>query len=753
MGALEERRSPGASWTTVCVVVAMCLFVSAPALALSRAEQEQGEDEALVIFFDEEEIVFSPSRKQEQLAAAPAIVTVITSEQIQRRGYRTLAEILADAVGFEINDNLHWPDTGVRGINERTTYGDKILILIDGHAMAWRQFNRNYHNESWFRPNDVKRIELIRGPGSALWGGGALLGVVNIITVDADEFHGAEVTVGGGLGHDEQQVTARAGAEVAPGLHVGATVAVTQRGDDGLLAPLREFTDLGVQGGEGATGVDVFGQERDSQQFTLRARYHDLSFLAQFSRFAASGPLSTFSVFGGDDTRFVHNRFFSVLRFQREVAEGLDLELELHVDDARFGDGTAYEANPLSEHLGSSTGGGAGVDNWGQTFDDGRFLRAMAARDDRVEARAKLSWAPCDWFDGAIGGEAEYLDATRWHFPELWRADATLEEPRIHQMRYAAYLQSQLKLGRWLYLTLGGRYDHTFVLPWSGDEQGRDFMALSPRAGLTILPGLGFYIKALYGLAFKPPSLHDLYYFRRDAFYGDPGLKPELSTTGELQLGYRYQQVLDLRLSAYHIFIDDLIGYQQHAAGDPLDHGDAFPSTQLPSASGDYSQKANSGRIRSTGAELELRLSHGPFTLDADATLRRAAKQNGASGEWVDLDYSSSFVAGASIGYALLADVTLHVAGRYFGARSVPARGYSSPGAPVSWTAATDPTTRAPAYVDTSMTLRARRVVLDKLDLSLRISNLLNQQAYDAGREILYPRRMLNMLLVGTYRF
>jgi iron complex outermembrane receptor protein len=707
--------------------------------AVERARDEVG------LFFSPDDVVYAASRREEQQAQAPSVTTVITSDEIVKRGWRNLGEILRDAVGFEINDNGQWPDTGVRGVNEGTSYGEKILILLDGHDMAWRQFNRNLHSTAWVAPRDIKRVEVVRGPGSAVWGGGALLGVVNVVTWAADELQDEMLTAGVGVDHDQEYFTVRGGAQPLRDLYVRTTFWTDRRSEGKNLAPLLEMHRLG-QG-----DVRVEGQESNSQSLLLKARYHGLSLLAHASRADSTGPLSTFSVLGGDDTRSIIERVFVMLSYKGRLLPTLRLEADLHFDDCRFGDGTAYEGNPLSTHRSDPVNGGVGVEEDGTPFTDGRFVRDMAARDDRLNGGLRVDWTPVPWFGGLLGVDAEYLDATRWHFPQVWAADPDLVVPRMSTVRVGEYAQVQASWLERLTLTAGLRADQHKVVDARGRPAGDTIQALSPRFGLTVRPGLGFFAKALYGRSFKPPSLHDLYYFRGGAFYGNPDLRQESATTEDMQLGFQREDV-DLRVSWFRVAIDDLIAYVRQDDPQDLSGAEAFPRSHRPEAGDTWYQKANLGAVRSMGLEAEARLKVGAFTARADATWRQP-EARGVDGKWSRLSYSSQFVAGGALSYDWGTQVSSTISGRYVGERRAPATAFQGPGAPATWTAEGDPTLAAPGYFTADFVVQVRELFEQSLDLNLRFTNLTATRAWDAGRDVLFPRHLLETTLTAVWRF
>jgi outer membrane receptor protein involved in Fe transport len=128
--------------------------------------------------------------KQEQAPElAPAIVEVVTYEDIRRRGYRNVAEALADIPGVSvIDDHTHYR-VGVRGIFGSTPEtNDIIKVMINGQPVSFRPSSANFLGNELIPIEAIKQIEVVRGPGSALYGANAFLGVVNILTFEGSDF-------------------------------------------------------------------------------------------------------------------------------------------------------------------------------------------------------------------------------------------------------------------------------------------------------------------------------------------------------------------------------------------------------------------------------------------------------------------------------------------------------------------------------------------------------------------------------------
>lgn len=133
--------------------------------------------------------VTSASRKEQRSADVAGAVFVITREDIRRSGLRTVPELLRLAPGVqvaEINSNK-WA-VSVRGFNGLRA--NKLLVLVDGRSVYNRLFSGVFWDEQNLMLDDIDRIEVIRGPGAALWGANAVNGVINIVTQTAGETRG-----------------------------------------------------------------------------------------------------------------------------------------------------------------------------------------------------------------------------------------------------------------------------------------------------------------------------------------------------------------------------------------------------------------------------------------------------------------------------------------------------------------------------------------------------------------------------------
>jgi len=141
--------------------------------------------------------ITSASRKEQRAVDVPAAVFVITRDDIRRSGMTTIPDVLRLAPGVDVaqvNSNK-WAVT-VRGFN--AVFANKLLVLIDGRSVYNRIFSGVLWDTEDLPLDDVERIEVIRGPGAAMWGANAVNAVINIITRTSADTQGAMVRLDGG---------------------------------------------------------------------------------------------------------------------------------------------------------------------------------------------------------------------------------------------------------------------------------------------------------------------------------------------------------------------------------------------------------------------------------------------------------------------------------------------------------------------------------------------------------------------------
>ncbi|MCY1022920.1 TonB-dependent receptor plug domain-containing protein [Pyxidicoccus sp. MSG2] len=139
--------------------------------------------------------IVTPTKQPQKLEQAPAIVSVITREEIATWGYRSVAEALEHVPGFYIIRDFVTPNLGVRGLSSgHRAYNRTLKVLINGQPTTFRADGTNFLGLEFIPMRIIERIEVVRGPASALYGANAYLAVVNVITRQPSADHLGELT-------------------------------------------------------------------------------------------------------------------------------------------------------------------------------------------------------------------------------------------------------------------------------------------------------------------------------------------------------------------------------------------------------------------------------------------------------------------------------------------------------------------------------------------------------------------------------
>ncbi len=176
----------------------MMLVALVPALSWANPSRDVPADLTRLTLEELMDIqVTSVSKGAEDFSKAASAIFVITQEDLRRSGVNTIPEALRMVPGMQVAqiDSSTWA-ISARGFNSR--FANKLLVLIDGRSVYTHVFAGVFWDKQDLVMEDVERIEVIRGPGGTLWGANAVNGVINIITKNANQTLGGQVSAGGG---------------------------------------------------------------------------------------------------------------------------------------------------------------------------------------------------------------------------------------------------------------------------------------------------------------------------------------------------------------------------------------------------------------------------------------------------------------------------------------------------------------------------------------------------------------------------
>jgi len=175
-----------------CVISA---FSAMPANAADRASV----DELLTMKIEDlvNVKVTTLSKREQKYMSTAGAVFVISNDDIRRSGARSIPEALRLAPGLQVSQsNMNEYQIGIRGQTDFFT--DLLLVMVDGRPIYTTTFSGVWWVTQNYPLEDIDRIEIVRGPGGAIWGSNAVNGVINILTKKAGDKPGLRISGGGG---------------------------------------------------------------------------------------------------------------------------------------------------------------------------------------------------------------------------------------------------------------------------------------------------------------------------------------------------------------------------------------------------------------------------------------------------------------------------------------------------------------------------------------------------------------------------
>jgi len=678
------------------------------AIKLSQASKDSTDKdittkEELLLFYEEKDLVIATKRAT-PLRKAPAIASIITAEDIKNMGARNLMDVLkmSTGIGISINEFGRYMFE-VRGI--RTATSEKILVMIDGHRLNESYTGSalaNIYND--LPVENIKQIEIIRGPGSALYGANAFAAVINIVTKSADDIKGFDISATGG-NFDTKKFNVLGGKSFDKFQISGAVDYINTEGPK-LVIDKDRFAGQSYTAAPGRTD-----QNLEKTDVFLKASYGDLTFKGQYvnkDRGAYIGNAYALT----DENFITYRNFWNELSYKQELTEGLSSSLRLYFD--QFEQDAKVELFP--EGFTSTAG----------TFPDGALARAVL-KNRTLGTEIQFEYEISDNNQLIFGGLYEnirqfdvkhftnYNPTTsvsaleplgsfqeityRWNFNKDTRREI-----------WAVFIQDEWDIRDNLNITAGVRYDHY-------SEFGK---TLNPRAGIV----WGFMdnadLKLLYGQAFRAPNFVELYNANNPTVVGNPDLKPEKIRTYEMAVGYRFTDNFRIDVDYFTNLIDDLI---------------------VRDASVSPARYANKQGARVRGIEIELTGNYTPSNYWRLSYIYQEPKDSDTKKRLPDVP---SQRATASLNYGFSRYLISHVDVLWTGSRP---------------RASGDTREKMPPYTTVDLALIAKNIYKN-LEIKGSVHNLFDKRYRDpdtSGSSKLipndFPREGISALISVSYKF
>lgn len=474
---------------------------------------------------------------------APAIISVVSRQRISQMGARTLLDVLKTVPGVETSKDVSGFDhVSFRGVRNDA----EILLLVDGHR--WNDFYDGRPN--WAIPAQlIERVEIIRGPGSALYGTSAFMGVINVVTRETlglwgdlgiGSFVEPSVALGGGFAgggfslYGAGDLSWTQGPQLDIKSDSATGVVLERRPEDAITQAwgMRGAASLKADYSSDALGGGK-AYLRGQSLYELRGPY--------LGRYDTAGPDSKLSwlVVSGD------------VGYRQPILDSGAVDLRVYADQHNVD--RTYQLTPYGFSYPLSVNGETRV----QEFPEGVVSRtAFMANTVGVELRTDIPIFDVSRLIVGVQGEALFIPPGAFllemnRSPDgvaltgLAQPDASLislDQNGQYRIGGAFYAQDEWQIAKPLLLTVGVR------LSLFSDVAFDPLTHITPRAGLVWEIVENLNLKLLYATAFRAPTFEEKYDqtplafadFSPGVHLGNPDLLPEFLQTAETGLSYNF---------------------------------------------------------------------------------------------------------------------------------------------------------------------------------------------------------------------
>jgi outer membrane receptor protein involved in Fe transport len=461
--------------------------------------------------------ISTAAKYEQRVTDVPASVTVITAEEIARNGWHTLADALASVPGVNLTYDRGYTYLGERGVGLPNDYNNRFLILLNGQPMADGVLSAiDVGTALGVDLASLSRIEFVRGPGSVLYGSGAMFGVINLILKSEQE--PSSIMVGGGSHH-----TAIASGRFTHALGAGFSMSIagSMQNDRGQNLYFKEFDTP-----DNNNGLSV-GHDYDNDRSLMGTiAGHGMRLLALTSTRKKGVPTAWYGTTFNRNDEVTDGR--SLLSLTAEHRASTTSQLFLRTSYDRY------------EYHGQFTYG-----------DDTPSDRSVSTR---LNADLRYVWDVKPNHRLTFG--SEYVDNLRASYQTvIGGAVRAISTPFSVASVYA---QSEFQPLHSLSVTTGLRYDR-----YAGVTE-----TFNPRAAIVWHSDARNTFKLLYGSAFRLPTVFELgFEAEEENFVPNPNLQPEKIRQLELVWEGRLTPELLIRMSPYRLHMSGLIKQQTDATG------------------------------------------------------------------------------------------------------------------------------------------------------------------------------------------
>ena len=604
-------------------------------IALARVAAAQSAED----FFDQKsdwfanETVEGASKHAEAPTQTPATVTVISREDIELYGFKTVADVLNFAsIGYFTQNDRRYDIAGGRGLFFFEDYNTRILVMLNGHPLnePWNNF-AGLGREMAVPFDLVERVEIVYGPSSLLYGGYSLFGIVNVVTRTGNSMAGARVRAEQGTWQTTDASATWGGAgtlrskneQPAETWDVLASAGYYRSEGEELslpVIPVDYATDYdgGTTFGGRQSGTDF---ERSPYAF-LHARRGAFTLTARTGSRKKGIPTAPYEVVYGSTDEYVRDtKSFAELRWDRTLAQGVRLSARGFRDWYEY-----YEHDPYAD-----------AESY-EGYDRYHFILDGTDVDTGGELRLTVQRGAHFLTAGVEHRTRDIVQTSFNRFEDGSIADDSYIRQSLPGKLTVLYLQEEWRPSdRWT-LVAAGNYADT--------EPGGQ--KAQPRLAAIFHPRDDIAIKALYGRGFRPPSAFEANYEDAISYINNPLLESEEITSRELSVMWQTRSIA-AQAYAFDSKLEGLIRLTTIESPDDIEGGVVGPSGNPEDLIG-FVQYQSNGDVDSHGFGLGLRTRRQMLRSYLNVAWSKATYVP-AEGESFDLPASANWIASGGLAW------------------------------------------------------------------------------------------------------
>jgi outer membrane receptor for ferrienterochelin and colicins len=529
---------------------------------LAHAQNNEEEEGELALAYGDKSFVSIATGNQQPIASAPAVATVITAQDIQAMGATELEQVLESVPGLHVS---MWsaplnPIYSFRGIF--TAYNPQVLMLVNGIPIT--NVFLGDRGQAWggMPLENVARIEVIRGPGSALYGADAYAGVINVITKTAADIKGTQYGARVGSFKSRDAWVQHGGPlgpfEAAFYLHAGHTDGQNGVIQQDLQSSLDKVFNTNVSLAPGSINavrntLDA-GVDLSYDKWRLRASYQ------QREVGIGAGLADNIDPNG----RVPASRLYLDLSYQdRNFAPNWDISGVMGYYDIKDkASDSGYMLFPPGAFGGTFPNGVIGNPGHSERHTHGS-LSAFYTGFTNHRLRIGGGYRMEDLYETtetknfnivAIPGVGPILIPLSGIVDATGNPALVYMQPHKRNLAYV-FAQDEWHLAKDWTLTAGVRHDHY------SDFGG----TTNPRLALVWDMAYNMVVKVMHGQAFRAPNFTELYSINNPVVTGNSSLRPETIATNELEFSWQPSSNLQANLTFFQYRMRDIIRFVPNA--------------------------------------------------------------------------------------------------------------------------------------------------------------------------------------------